>query len=301
MNRYFIFGQQGTSLHFIACLIRLLFNKDFYNNKITTSDEGIYDDIFGAHAFSETLEALGLSQYPEEEHSINALLALKKTLTSEHNVIKDADKRYIEYNILPAHYGNQETIDFILNTFENSKIIFIKFNEEDIDQICTNLIIKVYMRGILKKAFGGIDRLRKLYKKKPNSLIFLRSRFLNITDDQLNEFLKDVAELEIVNRKFMEDPKPNDNVLVINFGELNNLDILLNSLSKFTGQPITDDLITFATNFLSNQPKHEHIKEYIKKIENNPISDFVYLKIIYHLYHLLHEDIIAILKSYDNK
>jgi hypothetical protein len=296
MNRYFIFGQQGTGLHFIACLVRLLHNKDFYLNKITTTEEGIYDVIFRSHAFSETLDAIGMNQYPEEECSKTALLELKKTLTGEHSVIKK-DDRYIEYNIFPTHYGNQETIDFILNTFENSKIIFITFNEDDLNQIFTNLFIKVYMRGLLKKALGGIDRLRKLYKKKPSSIIFQKDRFLNINDEELEMFFKEVVDLEIFDRKFMKDPCLNDNVLTVNFGEFNNLNNLLDNLSKFTRQPVTDNLTKFADNFLNNQPRYEQIKEYIKQIENNPDSDFIYKEIIQNLKHLLHEDILNILKQ----
>jgi len=282
MNRHFILGQQGTSLHFIGCLIKLLYNKNYYDNEISTNEVGVYDTIFGAHVFFESLRHshYRFRQYPEEENSIHALNCLNEIFTSGYIV----DRPYpVEYGIIPAHYGNQQTIDHILKTFEKPKIVFIKFDNNDLNQIALNLFNKVYMSGLLKYHSDNINGIRRIYdlcNKFPECIIVDRQRFLNINQYELTDLLNKIAEVEVLDKKFMSSPEKNDNVLVINFGEMKNIDKLLNSLSEFTKQPVTEELYKFANNFLHNQPTIELSLDLIKRINDNEYTDYFYKEIV---------------------
>ena len=299
MNKYFILGQQGTCLHFIACLIRLLYDKNYYDICKSTNQLGMYDSIFGAHAFYETvIEQQRLSQYPEETWSIIALNLLKKTFAGEISLQRPY---WIDYNIIPVHYGNQKTIDYILNSVENSKIVFIKFDNNDILQIGLNFINKVYLDSLLNPIYGGVTRLLRLYRKFPDAIIFDRQQFLNINQEELIEFAKKVVELELYDEKFMKNPDTHENVKVINFGEIYNLDSLLNSLAEFSGQTITDKLRKFADNFLYNQPTLESSINFIKQIKDNPHSDFMYNDLMCNFNKLTNDEAVAKWKEYDSK
>jgi hypothetical protein len=300
MNKYFVLGQQGTCLHFICCLIRLLYNKDHFNNRTVTNETGVYDKIFGAHAFYETLEDQDwrTRQYPESKMAGPALYQLKRTFLGKHVIKRDY---YVEHNIIPVHYGYQNTINGILNMFADSKIVFIKFDDNDTTQIGLNYFNKVYMAGLLTHDFGGLIRLWYLYNKFPDSIIFDRQRFRNITQIEFIEFMKQVVDAEIYDKKFMLTPEANDNILVTNFGEMRDLDKLLNSLSEFTGQPITDNLRSFANNFLYNQPTLELSMNMIKQMDNNSQCDFMYNELINNFSTLTRQEVISIWKENASK
>jgi len=283
MNKHFILGQQGTSLHFICCLIRLLYDKNYYDNEITTNETGIYDKIFGAHVFFESIRhsPYQYEQYPEETWGTVALDCLNKIFKKGYIL----DIPYpVEYDIIPAHYGNQKTINHILETFEESKIIFIKFDDNDLNQIAMNLFNKVYMMSLLKKYhvsnFSGIMRIYRLYNKFPDIILADKQRFLDMTQYELNKLLSKIAQVEVVNKKFMHTPEKNDNVLVINFGEMTNIDKLLNSLSDFTKQPVTEELYKFANTFLHNQPTIEMSLDLVKRMKNRAYTDYFYKEIV---------------------
>lgn len=264
MNRYFILGGQGTCLHFIGCLIRLLYDKNYYNNKITTNEVGIYDTIFGPHAFFELTLITSLETFPEPLYSISALNRLNEVFTGEYVV----DWPYeVEEKIIPAHYGDQKTINHILKTFEKSKIIFIKYDNDDLKQIAINIFNKIYLPSLLNLD-GFIDKTDiacNLYNKFLNFNLANKQRFLNITHDELQHLCNKIVEIELTDKKFMIAPEQNDNVIVINFKEIKNIGKLLNSLSKFTDQPITEELYKFANNFLYDQPTIESTLDLIKK------------------------------------
>lgn len=282
MNKHFILGQQGTSLHFIGCLIRLLYDKNYYDNEIITNEVGVYDTIFGAHVFFESLRHshYQFRQYPEEENSIHALNCLNEIFTSGYIV----DRPYrIEYDIIPAHYGNQQTINHILETFEKPKIVFIKFDNNDLGQISLNLFNKVYMSGLLnyyRDNFNAIRRIYNLCNKFPDCIIADRQRLLDISQYELMDLLNKIAEVEVIDKKFMFVPEKNDDVLVLDFGEMKNIDKLLNSLSEFTKQPVTEELYKFANAFLHNQPTPKLAMDLIKRMKDNRYTDYFYKDIV---------------------
>lgn len=267
MNRYFILGEQGTCLHFIGCLIRLLYDKNYYNNKITTNKVGIYDTAFGPHAFFEAFRNshYQFSQYPEETCAIGALNCLNEIFTSGYVI----DRSYpVEYNIIPAHYGNQKTINHILETFEKPKIIFIKYENDDLNQIAINIFNKVYWPSLFNFNGFSIRRIKsasELYKNLLNFDISNKQHILNLTPPQLQYLCNKIAEVELTDKKFMVTPEKNDNVIVINFGEMKNVDKLLDRLVEFTNQPITEELYKFANNFLYDQPTIDSTLDLIKK------------------------------------
>jgi len=282
MNKYFILGQQGTSLHFIGCLIRLLYDKNYYDNEIITNEVGVYDTIFGAHVFFESLRhsPYKFQQYPEETWGIPALNCLNEILTSGYSLGRPYP---VEHNIIPAHYGNQKTINHILETFEKPKIVFIKFDNNDLNQIAINIFNKVYMMGLLnyyKDNFNAIMRIYKLYNKFPDCIIADKHRFLNMNQYELMDLLNKIAQVEVMDEKFMFHPEENDNTQVINFGEMKNIDKLLNSLSEFTKQPITEELYKFANTFLHNQPTVELAMDLVKRMKNTAYTDYFYKDIV---------------------
>lgn len=282
MNKHFILGQQGTSLHFIGCLIRLLYDKNFYDNEIITNEVGVYDNIFRAHVFLESFRHshYQFRQYPEEPYAIEALNCLNEIFTTGYIV----DRPYpVEYDIIPVHYGNQKTINHILETFEKPKIVFIKFDNSDLNQIALNLFNKVYMMSLLNfhsNSLNGIRRIYNLCNKFPDCIIADKQRFLNITQHELTDFLDKIIEVEVLDKKFMLAPEKNDDVLVIDFGEMKNIDKLLNSLSEFTKQPVTEELYKFANTFLYNQPTMELSLDLIKRAKDNEYTDYFYKDIV---------------------
>lgn len=268
MNKtsYIICAEGGCSGHFIACLIRTMWDNEFFVNNYIPSN-GSCDNISRAgclHA-DYALTKKRIDVYPERPEAAAIML----------DAIKDPDNTYVEFfdrylkqydhlNVL--HYWNKQNIENFLSV-PNVKIILVRAHEKDYKQIAVNKISKNFTNEIdytkisidvVKSSFRGlltwaelIDNLEELENIKTMQNVSLKIKL-----DLVRAWEKYMSVRSTKN----ELPDPNPKLLTLYFDDIiNNKEMVMSKLSELTKSPIDISTKNMYNDYLGKQPTMESL------------------------------------------
>ena len=268
MNKtsYIICAEGGCSGHFIACLIRTMWDDKFFENNYIPSN-GSCDTISRAgclHA-DYALTKKKIDVYPERAEAAAIMF----------DAIKDPDNSYVEFfdeylkqydhlNVL--HYWNKANIENLLSV-PNVKVILVRAHEKDYRQIAINKISKNFTNEIDYTKIS-IDVVRSSFKSlltwaektnNINELEYMNSMkdvSVNIKIDLIDAWEKYISVRSIKNELPEADPK----LLVLYFDDIiNNKEMVMSKLSEFTKSYIDISTKNMYNDYLAKQPTMESL------------------------------------------
>jgi len=264
---YFVVGQPGTCIHYLGCLLKILFRPESFNDLEKTNEFGKYDGIFGAHLMTEVLAETG-------ESSKNIQATIEKILQRTHDYTA-------EQRILPTHLAEKHALEQILEKIPTAQIIFVTFSDNDLRQVLINLLVKFYINGLLEpkfySAFSSLG-LTVTHKNKRLSIIN-REKFISINREN-HPFLLEIYDFINYRHSYRfklakKIPFQHNRLHEFKFGELA-LDSTVERLAEITQQPLCDEVKKFSDYFKTNQPDFATIQSLIEKVKTSTWADIVY-------------------------
>jgi len=263
-NNYIICADGGCAGHFIACLIRSMWDNNFFEDNPIPAN-GSCDNISRAgclHA-DYALTRKKMDVYPERTEAAAMIL----------DAIKDPENTYVEFfdsylkqydhlNVL--HYWNKEHITSFL-TVPNVKIILVRAHEKDYKQIAVNKISKNFTNEIdytkinievIKNSLKGLLTWAGLTSNfaEIDSMNSMSSISFKVKQDLVFAWEKYIA---FRSNKY-ELPDPNPNILTLYFDDIiNNKEMVMTELSRFTNSNIDSSTEKMYNDYLTKQPKIE--------------------------------------------
>ena len=264
-ERVIILAEGGVCGHFICTLLQTMHVPEWFSN-VKVPDDGCMDPI--AEAGSLVTNYLQTKKqhviYPEREESMDLIMhSFKNPETTYKPYQSEYEKQFHEVHVL--HYQWQwHVLKFLF--LPNTKIIFIRYDADDYKRIAVNKITKNFSkesaiteppdRFNFRKAKYAADLLD--WAGLSNSDLIDELHALTNLDQaskSLTNALIHAWEIYIDRRSVHCNPRPHKNMLILNFNDIYvNKEIIMESLSEFSGLPINDTTRSIYDNYLANQP-----------------------------------------------
>jgi hypothetical protein len=266
MNKtsYIICAEGGCSGHFIACLIRSMWDDKFFENNYIPSN-GSCDNISNAgclHA-DYALADKKIDVYPERPEAAEIILdAIKNPESTYVKFFNSYIKEYDHLNVL--HYWNKTNIENFLSV-PNVKVILVRAHEKDYKQIAVNKISKNFTNEI---DYTKIDI--NIVKSSLRRLLTWAELTDNLAELETMKTMQDVSfkiKLDLVQawEKYIsirsiknELPESNPKLLVLYFDDiLNNKETVMNELAAFVNSTVDNSTKNMYNDYLAKQPSIE--------------------------------------------
>ena len=266
-ERVIILAEGGACGHFICTLLQTMHDSTMFN-KLEMPSHGSMDLVAGIGSLTHKffVGEKKFSIYPERDEAMDLIMnAFENPETTYKPHQSNYEKQFHEVHVF--HYQRQENIDKFLS-LPNTKIIFVKFNENNFKRIAVNKISKNF--SIHKVESMASDEQSKLSVKKQYSELLKWAEFKDAADelnslDNIGDASKELIEYLISSwKKYLgrriiyNSPNPHNNMIVLNFDDLYfNKEVIMQSLSKFSGLPINDSTRSVYSDYLASQPNIE--------------------------------------------
>ena len=252
MTHYLILAEGGCYGHFLACVIRSMWNLKF-TEQAKISNSGSCDFISGANSIFRLIQQVHrYTVYPENapvaEHIVRVLE------TKEYmSLIEDEHLNYDHLNTF--HYIKNDSVDKFL-TVDNVKIIYVVTEKDDYRLIALNKISKNFDNN------HPIDEVKNSYRpllhRFGNSSV--QEEFDKLTDfnNMSNELKKNLvfAWEKKLYYATKEQRYPNERILLVKLKDIiNNKNKVLQDLANFTNSEINDTSVVFYKQYLESQKK----------------------------------------------
>jgi hypothetical protein len=265
MNNILICADGGCSGHFLACLIRSMWDDKFFENYPIPTN-GSCDTIShaGCLHIDYALVEQKLNLYPEREEAMSLILdAVVSPENTYGKFLKENFKQYDYINVL--HYWKKPNLEKLLE-IHNVKIIHVRVDQKDLKRIAFNKIyknitnnidysqigmsaVKTNLKGLLTWA-GITDHIEEI-----NNINSMKDLSSKIKLDLIEAWAKKVELSSSIN----EPPNPNHKLLVLQFDDImNNKEKIMNDLATFTNSKVDETTKRMYTDYLSKQPTMEY-------------------------------------------
>ena len=263
-ERVIILAEGGVCGHFILTLLQTMHVPEWFNN-VKVPDDGCMDSIAeaGSLVTNYLLNKKQCVIYPERIEAMDLIIDAFKNPESTYKPYQsEYEKQFHEVHLL--HYQWQRHVLRFLY-LSNTKIIFIRYDANDYKRIAVNKITKNFSKETAvtsaptweiprKEGYAGLlnwvglsnsDLIDELY-----SLTDLDHASKSLTDALIHAW-----EIYCDQRSVHCNPTPHKNMLILNFNDIYfNKEIIMESLSKFSGLPINDTTRSIYDNYLAKQP-----------------------------------------------
>jgi len=260
MTHYLILAEGGCCGHFLASIIRSMWDLNFtQDNKITES--GSCDFISYATSLTILIREnyKNTALYPENSAGADLIVEVLKTKEYT-NKMAEYELNY-ENHINTFHYTDKASVDKFL-TVDDIKIVYVTQDWRDYNLIALNKI---------SKNFDANRKFEEIKNDYRGLISFYNNSFLEEFDSvtDFNDISKELKKALVdgwvryiagtQNRK--TKPKENDRILFVKFNDIfNNENKVLEDLAKFTNSKINDTSVLFYQNYLESQKKvHEYV------------------------------------------
>lgn len=260
-ERVIILAEGGACGHFICTLLQSMHDTSFYDG-IKMPNHGSMDLIAAAGSLTHKflIDEKRFSIYPERTEAMDVLMNAFNNPESTYKQYQDEyEKQFHEVHVI--HYKWIDHINRFL-TLPNTKIIFVKYTQEDCKRIAVNKITKNFAIDSMATDSFSMAQIQKHYcdllrwagfEDAVNELMSLSH------PSEISKPLMQTAittwEKYVSERNIHETPAVQDNLIILNFDDLYfNKEVIMNSLSEFAGLPISDKTRFVYDDYLSQQP-----------------------------------------------
>lgn len=266
-ERVIILAEGGACGHFICTLLQTLHVPDILT-KLEMPKHGSMDLIaeIGSLTHKFLKEEKKFSIYPERDEAMDLIMnAFNNPESTYKKYQSNYEKNFHEVHVI--HYQWQLHIDKFLN-LPNTKIIFVKFNENNFKRIAVNKISKNFTIHRVEQM--ATDEQSKSSVKKQYCELLKWAGFkdaavelssldnIGAASKELIGYLISSWEKYLKKRIIYNSPQSHENLLILNFDDLYfNKEIIIKQLSEFSKLPINDETIKLYNKYLAQQPNIE--------------------------------------------
>lgn len=260
-ERVIILAEGGACGHFICTLLQTLHVPEIFPT-LEMPEHGSMDLIaeIGSLTYKYSLDENKFHIYPEREEAMDLIMYAFNNPDSTYKPYqRDYEKKFHEIHVI--HYQWKDNIDKFLS-LPNTRVIFVRYDLEDAKRIAVNKITKNFNIEAMATDEFARSRSRSHYYS-----LLKWAKF-----DEAAEELKSLNSVKEVSKSLIDtlikawqhyitlrqvwcSPEPHENLTILNFNDLYfNKEIIMQSLSEFTGLPINKSTHALYDKYLSKQP-----------------------------------------------
>lgn len=260
-ERVIILAEGGACGHFICTLLQTFHIPNLLDS-LEMPDHGSMDLVaeIGSLTHKYFIKEQKFPIYPEREEAMDLIMNALNNPDSTYKPYQGGyEKKFHEVHVL--HYQWQDNINKFLS-LPNTKIIFVRYDQEDCKRIAVNKILKNFSIDAMATDIDANADVKKNYGAVLDWAGFTESanelRSLDNVGKSSKKLISDLIaswEKYISLRQVWCSPTPHENLTVLNFNDLYfNKEVIMQSLSEFTNLPINDRVRVLYDKYLSKQP-----------------------------------------------